>query len=108
MNPGSIVRCRNRDWVLLPGERKDVYLLRPLTGATDEVVAVHAGMSNLISGTLPEERVRSATFPPPTKDDLADGADGIEGLCAFGCARIRICCMSPSSCRVTGPRAAKA
>ncbi len=79
MNPGSIVRCRNRDWVLLPGERADVYLLRPLTGATDEVVAVHAELSNLISGTLPEERVRPATFPPPTTDDLADAADGMEG-----------------------------
>src|SRR5271165_1269557 len=74
MNPGSIVRCRNRDWVLLPSERTDVYLLRPLTGATDEVVAVHVGMSNLISGSLPEERVHSATFPPPSTDDLADAA----------------------------------
>jgi hypothetical protein len=25
MNPGSIVRCRNRDWVLLPNDRDDVY-----------------------------------------------------------------------------------
>jgi len=65
--------------VLLPGERTDVYLLRPLTGATDEVVAIDAGLSNLIRGTLPDERVRPATFPPPTTDDLADAADGIEG-----------------------------
>ncbi len=55
------------------------YLLRPLTGATDEVVAVHIGMSNLISGSLPEERVRPTAFPPPSGDDLADPADGIEG-----------------------------
>jgi hypothetical protein len=41
MNPGSIVRCRNRDWVLLPSDHEEVYLLRPLTGATDEIVAVH-------------------------------------------------------------------
>ncbi len=83
MNPGSIVRCRNRDWVLLPGERTDVYLLRPLTGATDEVVAVHIGMSNLISGTLPEERVSPATFPPPTVEGLADAADGNRGTYRF-------------------------
>ena len=25
MTPGSIVRCRNRYWVLLPGDRSDVY-----------------------------------------------------------------------------------
>ena len=88
MNPGSIVQCRNRDWVLLPSEGRDVYLLRPLTGATDEVVAVHIGMSNLISGSLPEERVRSATFPPPSGGDQVGPADGIRGTWRlFGCAR---------------------
>src|SRR3954454_12731851 len=74
MNPGSIIRCRNRDWVLLPGEQTDVYRLRPLTGATDQVVEIHRQLSNLISGSLPEERVRPATFPLPTVDDLADAA----------------------------------
>lgn len=74
MNPGSIVRCKNRDWVLLPSERTDVHLLRPLTGATDEVVAIHGALSNLIAHTLPEERLRPATFPLPTVDDLADAA----------------------------------
>jgi superfamily II DNA or RNA helicase len=74
MNPGSIVRCRNRDWVLLPSDHDDVYLLRPLTGATDDVVAVHRQLTNLVGYDLPEERVRSATFPLPTADDLADAA----------------------------------
>lgn len=37
LSPGSIVRCRNRDWVLLPGDHPDLRLLRPLTGAPDEV-----------------------------------------------------------------------
>jgi superfamily II DNA or RNA helicase len=74
MNPGSIVRCRNRDWVLLPSERTDVHLLRPLTGAMDEVVAIHGALSNLIALSLPEERLRPATFPLPTVDDLADAA----------------------------------
>jgi superfamily II DNA or RNA helicase len=74
MNPGSIVRCRNRDWVLLPSDSPDVFLLRPLTGATDEVVAVHKQLTDLIGYTLPEERVRPATFPLPTPDDVADAA----------------------------------
>ena len=47
MNPGSIVRCRNRDWVLLPGDQCDVYLLRPLTGSTEDVVAVHKRLYRL-------------------------------------------------------------
>jgi hypothetical protein len=74
MNPGSIVRCRNRDWVLLPSEQTELHLLRPLTGATDEVVAIHGALSNLIALTLPEERLRPATFPLPTVGDLADAA----------------------------------
>ena len=41
MNPGSIVQCRSREWVLLPRDQKNLLFLRPLTGATDEVVAVH-------------------------------------------------------------------
>lgn len=72
MNPGSIVRCRNRDWVLLPNDNADVYLLRPLTGATDDVIAVHKGLSNLIGYELGEERVRPSKFDPPTTDDLSD------------------------------------
>lgn len=74
MNPGSIVRCRNREWVLLPSDHPDTCLLRPLTGATDEVVAVHRQLTELVSFTLDDERVRSATFPLPTTDDLADAA----------------------------------
>lgn len=35
MDPGSIVQCPNREWVLLPSDRDDLLLLRPLTGATD-------------------------------------------------------------------------
>ncbi len=74
MNPGSIVRCRNRDWVLLPSDQDEVYLLRPLTGATDDIVAIHKQLTTLIGYDLPEERVRSATFPLPTADDLSDAA----------------------------------
>ena len=51
-----------------------MYLLRPLTGATDEVVAVHKGLSDLIGYELSEERVRPSKFEPPTVDDLSDAA----------------------------------
>ena len=74
MNPGSIVRCRNREWVLLPSDQPEVHLLRPLTGATDEYIAVHKRLADLISYELAEEKLRSATFPLPTADDLADAA----------------------------------
>jgi superfamily II DNA or RNA helicase len=74
MTPGSIVRCRNRDWVLLPSDREDVHLLRPLAGALDEVVAVHRRLTDLIGFDFPEERVRPSRFEPPVPEDLADAA----------------------------------
>ncbi len=72
MQPGSIVQCRNREWVLLPSENDEVFLLRPLTGASDEVVAIHKRLTDLIGYSFPEERVRSATFPLPTVNDLSN------------------------------------
>lgn len=74
MTPGNIFRCRNREWVLMPSDRPDVDLLRPLTGATDEIVAVHRGLARIIGHSLPEENLRPATFPLPTTKDLADAA----------------------------------
>jgi superfamily II DNA or RNA helicase len=74
MNPGCIVRCRNRDWVLLPSDRPDLLRLRPLAGATDEVVAIHRGLTTLVGYDLPEERVRPSAFPPPSAEDVSDAA----------------------------------
>ena len=74
MNPGSIVRCRNRDWVLLPSDQSELYRLRPLTGATDEVVAIHRRLADLMGMDLPAELLASATFPLPSSDDVADAA----------------------------------
>ncbi|MFT0817999.1 hypothetical protein [Synechococcus sp. W60.3] len=70
--PGSIVRCRERDWVLLPGADDDRLLLRPLTGRSDEVVAVSRTLSDLLGSTLPTERVIDARFPLPTLDEIQD------------------------------------
>jgi hypothetical protein len=72
MNPGCIVRCRNRDWVLLPSDEDGIQLLRPLTGAVDECVAIHKSLAELIHYELPEEQVRPSQFQPPTAEDLSD------------------------------------
>jgi SNF2 family DNA or RNA helicase len=74
MNPGSIVRFRNREWVLLPSDQPEMFLLRPLTGATDDIIAVHRRLSDLAAYSFAEERVRSATFPLPTSNDVSDSA----------------------------------
>ena len=72
MTPGSIVSCRDREWVLLPSDQEHLLFLRPLTGATDEIVAVHKGLTDLVGYSFPEERVRSAKFPPPNPGDVSN------------------------------------
>jgi len=70
--PGSIVRCRERDWVLLPGSDDDRILLRPLTGRSDEVVAISRVLSEVLAYDLPTERVSEAQFPLPTAAEVQD------------------------------------
>jgi superfamily II DNA or RNA helicase len=74
MKPGTIVRCRERDWVLLPSDNNDVYLLRPLAGTTDETVAVHRVLSQILGFRLPSEVVKQSVFPLPSEQDISDAA----------------------------------
>jgi hypothetical protein len=60
--------------VLLRSDQEGLLLLRPLTGATDEVVAVHKRLTDLIGFSFPDERVRAAKFPPPSPNDLSNAA----------------------------------
>ena len=72
MQPGSIVQCRNRHWVLLPDEDPERFALRPLTGAADELTYIHKRLSQLIGYDLPGERLTSGVFPAPKGDELGD------------------------------------
>jgi superfamily II DNA or RNA helicase len=72
MNPGSIVRCRNREWVLVPSDKDDVLALRPLTGTSDDVVCIHRGLMNLVCYTLASEWVSPASFRLPSAEDVSD------------------------------------
>ncbi|MCK6502710.1 DEAD/DEAH box helicase [Myxococcota bacterium] len=55
--PGSLVRARGREWIVLSGSDADVLRLRPVTGSEEDVTRV------LVD--LEPEPVRSARFPPP-------------------------------------------
>lgn len=68
LTPGAIVRCREREWILLPSDDAELYRLRPLTGSDNEVFAVHHRLAN-----LGIDRVTPATFPLPTAEDAKDG-----------------------------------
>jgi hypothetical protein len=53
MTPGSIVRFRNRDWVLVPSDVGEPLLwLRPLAGTTEDIVAVDRRLCDLLGYTM--------------------------------------------------------
>jgi len=74
MQPGSIVRCRHREWVVLPADSEEVVVLRPLTGTPEDAIHIHRQLMNLVGGTLPSERIEPAFFPLPRADRVADAA----------------------------------
>lgn len=62
---GSLVTARGREWVVQAGSTEGFLLLKPIAGADDEV-----------TGILPAlEVVDTATFDPPTLDDLGPAAE---------------------------------
>lgn len=72
MKPGTIIKARDRYWVLLPHEDPQVYALRPLTGTVDDTLLLHKQLTDLLGYSLPQERPRTATFPPPTPEDVSN------------------------------------
>ncbi|HXC25556.1 MAG TPA: helicase-related protein [Gemmatimonadaceae bacterium] len=54
--PGTLVRARGREWVVLPQSAGELLRLRPLSGSEDDTALLHLGL---------EPEVRPATFPWP-------------------------------------------
>ncbi|WYL93592.1 MAG: helicase-related protein [Gloeotrichia echinulata IR180] len=65
--PGSIVSCRNRQWVVLPAENEDVIRLRPLSGNEEEIAGIYQKLQELGIETL-----QPATFPLPSAISIKD------------------------------------
>ena len=61
---GSLVRCREREWVVLPSPDKDLLLLRPLGGALAETCGIFLPVEG--------DQVSAASFPPPDPASLGD------------------------------------
>ncbi len=61
---GSLVKCRGREWVVLPdaGDDPDLLMLRPLGGTEDEVCGIY----------LPLESVEPASFDLPDPTAVGD------------------------------------
>ncbi|BAZ40275.1 helicase domain-containing protein [Calothrix sp. NIES-4101] len=69
IQPGSIVRCRDRQWVVLPSENLDVVRLRSLSGNEDEITGIYR---HLLETNL--EAIASASFPLPSANQVKDHA----------------------------------
>jgi hypothetical protein len=65
---GSLVRVRERDWVVLPSDDPEILKLRPLSGSEAEVCGIHKA----IEGADLEE----AQFPPPDPQTAGDFISG--------------------------------
>ncbi len=64
--PGSLVKARGRDWVVLPSNDNDLLVLKPLGGSEEEITAIYLPLQ------IPEDKVVHSTFPRPVLDDLGD------------------------------------
>jgi hypothetical protein len=62
--PGTIVTCRDRQWVVLPSDISDIIRLRPLSGNEDQVCGIYR--------PLALEPIESAQFPLPSAVSIQD------------------------------------
>ncbi|HMP43263.1 MAG TPA: helicase, partial [Roseiflexaceae bacterium] len=65
---GSLVRCREREWVVLPSDAPDVLLLRPLGGIEAETCGIYLP----VEGHL----IESAAFALPHPAAAGDFVSG--------------------------------
>ena len=52
---GSLVKARNREWVVLPESQEDFLVVRPLGGTDDEVAGIYPALEEIRRG-LPAAR----------------------------------------------------
>jgi len=55
--PGTLVRARGREWIVLTGSDADVLRVRPVSGSEDDQTLIHVG--------LEPEPITQASFPSP-------------------------------------------
>jgi len=66
--PGTLVKIRDRDWVVLPSDDTDLLLIKPLGGSDDEATGIFLPLAEAA------DKPQSAEFPNPDANDLGDFA----------------------------------
>lgn len=74
MHIGSLVRYRERDWVVLPSDDAQIVRLRPIGGSVRETSSVYLPLANLLGYTFEHERITTSQFPLPDPDAVQDHA----------------------------------
>ncbi len=59
---GSLVKAREREWVVLPESTENMIILRPLGGTADQITGIY----------LPLETVKPAHFHLPDPEEKGD------------------------------------
>ena len=67
--PGTLIRARGREWIVLPGSDGDTLHLRPLGSGDDEATLIYA--------PLERQPLESASFPPPDPSHAGTHAAGL-------------------------------
>ncbi len=62
-SPGTLVRARGREWIVLTGSEREVLRVRPISGSEEDQTLIHLG--------LEPEPVTEASFPAPTAEQKA-------------------------------------
>jgi len=65
--PGSMVRYRDREWIVLPSDEKELMLLKPMGGSDEETTAVYLPLE-----IVPGEKPEPTSFEWPTSDNIGD------------------------------------
>ena len=65
--PGSMVKYRQRDWIVLPSDEQDLMYLKPMGGSDEEITAVYLPLR-----TMPGEQIERSSFELPTAEDMGD------------------------------------
>ena len=66
--PGTLVKIRDRDWVVLPSDDADLLLIKPLGGSDEEATGIFLPLAEAA------DKPQSAEFPNPDANDLGDFA----------------------------------
>jgi superfamily II DNA or RNA helicase len=64
LSPGKLVKYRDRRWIVLPSDDKDLYLLKPLGGSDHEITGMYKSID------LPGEEISDDSFPVPTEEEI--------------------------------------